>query len=69
MLELVKQSELEKFAVRKDTPFIEVIDNPKAPLKLEHINNFKHLILGGALGLMISIFLIFTLYFLKKFNA
>jgi uncharacterized protein involved in exopolysaccharide biosynthesis len=69
LLELVKQSELEKFAVRKDTPFIEVIDNPKAPLKLEHINNFKHLILGGALGLMISIFLIFTLYFLKKFNA
>lgn len=69
LLELVKQSELSKIAVRKDAPLIQVMDNPKTPLKLEHINNFKYLILGGAFGFVISIFLFFTLFLLKKFNA
>ena len=69
LLELVKQYELSKIATRKDAPLIQVLDNPKTPLKLEHNNNYKYLIIGGVLGFIISIILFSTLCFLKKFNT
>ena len=60
LTELVKQSELAKVTLRKETPLIQVIDRPILPLAKERFGKAKGLILGGFLaGLMVVFFLIF----------
>ncbi|MFD2939547.1 Wzz/FepE/Etk N-terminal domain-containing protein [Flavobacterium notoginsengisoli] len=59
LAELVKQSELAKVTLRKETPLIQVIDPPILPLKKEHFGKLKGLILGGfILGFLTVLFLI-----------
>lgn len=48
--ELVKQSELAKVTVRKETPLIQVIDRPILPLPMERLGKAKGIIIGGFLG-------------------
>ena len=59
LTELVKQSEMAKVALRKETPLIQVIDQPILPLKKEKFGKAKGIIMGGFLaGFLIVIFLI-----------
>lgn len=60
LTELVKQTELAKVTLRKETPLIQVIDRPILPLKKETTGKIKGIIVGGflagffmVLGLMI----------------
>lgn len=46
LTELVKQTELAKVTLRKDTPLIQIIDRPILPLKKEGISKFKGFLLG-----------------------
>jgi hypothetical protein len=50
LTELVKQAELAKVTLRKETPLIQVIDRPILPLKKEKVGKLKGLVLGGLLG-------------------
>ncbi|MDV6168373.1 Wzz/FepE/Etk N-terminal domain-containing protein [Flavobacterium sp. DG1-102-2] len=62
--ELVKQTELAKVAVRKETPLIQIIDEPIYPLKKEKFGRLKGLIYGGFLaGFFTVIFLIARRFF------
>ena len=59
LTELVKQTELAKVTVRKETPLIQVIDQPILPLKKEKFGKAKGIVMGGFLaGFLIVIFLI-----------
>jgi hypothetical protein len=50
LTELVKQSELAKVTVRKETPLIQVIDRPILPLAKERFGKAKGLVMGGFLA-------------------
>lgn len=50
LTELVKQTELAKVAVRRETPLIQILDRPVYPLKKERFGKAKGLLLGGFLG-------------------
>lgn len=58
LTELVKQSELAKVTLRKETPLIQVIDKPILPLKKEKFGKVKGLVLGG---LLMAFFVVFYL--------
>ncbi|KRD63904.1 lipopolysaccharide biosynthesis protein [Flavobacterium sp. Root935] len=49
LTELVKQSELAKVTLRKETPLIQVIDRPILPLAKERVGKIKGFIVGGVL--------------------
>ena len=60
MTELVKQSEMAKVTLRKETPLIQVIDQPILPLKKENFGKAKGIVLGGFLaGFLVVLGLIF----------
>jgi hypothetical protein len=63
LTELVKQSELAKVTLRKETPLIQVIDRPILPLKIEKIGKIK----GGVLGGIIAGILIILVLMFKRF--
>ncbi|OXA92176.1 Wzz/FepE/Etk N-terminal domain-containing protein [Flavobacterium hercynium] len=65
LTELVKQSELAKVTLRKETPLIQVIDRPILPLPKEGFGRAKGLILGGVL---FSFLAAFFLVIKKIFN-
>lgn len=50
LTELVKQTELAKVTLRKETPLIQVIDRPILPLDKERFGKAKGLLFGGILG-------------------
>lgn len=59
LTELVKQTEMAKVTLRKETPLIQVIDRPILPLKKEKFGKAKGIVLGGVLaGFMIVLVLI-----------
>lgn len=59
LTELVKQSELAKVTLRRETPLIQVIDRPILPLSKERFGKVKGIIIGGFLGgFIILIYLI-----------
>ena len=59
LTELVKNLELSKLALRKETPLIQVIDKPVLPLPSQRIKKFKGLLFGGFItGFIAIIFLI-----------
>ena len=47
LTELVKQTELAKVTLRKETPLIQVIDRPILPLAKERFGKAKGLLMGG----------------------
>ena len=47
LTELVKQSELAKVTVRRETPLIQVLDRPILPLEMERFGKLKGIVLGG----------------------
>jgi hypothetical protein len=59
LTELVKQSELAKVTLRKETPLIQVIDKPILPLAKQRFGKVKGLVLGGFLaGFLVVLVLI-----------
>ena len=50
LTELVKQTELAKVTLRKETPLIQVIDRPILPLPKERFGKAKGILLGGILA-------------------
>jgi hypothetical protein len=59
LTELVKQTELAKVTLRKETPLIQVIDSPILPLAKERFGKVKGIFLGGLLaGFLMILFLI-----------
>jgi len=58
LTELVKQSELAKVTLRKETPLIQVIDRPILPLPQERFGKAKGILIGGFLAGFIAISII-----------
>jgi hypothetical protein len=59
LTELVKQTEIAKVTVRKETPLIQIIDKPILPLPKEKFGKLKGILIGGVLfGLFTSLYLI-----------
>jgi uncharacterized protein involved in exopolysaccharide biosynthesis len=59
LTELVKQTELAKVTLRKETPLIQVIDRPILPLPKERLGKGKGILSGGILaGFLIILFLL-----------
>jgi hypothetical protein len=55
LTELVKQTELAKVTLRKETPLIQIIDSPILPLKKDKVGKLKGLILGGFLAVFLFV--------------
>ena len=66
LTELVKQTELAKVTLRKETPLIQVIDRPILPLKNDRVGKLKGLILGGFLGGFLTVLFLTVCLFFKK---
>jgi hypothetical protein len=59
LTELVKQSELAKVTLRKETPLIQIIDSPILPLPKEKFGKAKGIVMGGFLaGFLVVLMLI-----------
>jgi uncharacterized protein involved in exopolysaccharide biosynthesis len=59
LTELVKQTELAKVTLRKETPLIQIIDRPILPLERNKLGAIKGFVIGGFLSsFLISLFLI-----------
>lgn len=64
LTELVKQSELAKVTLRKETPLIQVIDRPIFPLPKEKFGKLQGILTGGLLaGFLVVFVLIFRRFF------
>jgi hypothetical protein len=50
LTELVKQTEMAKVALRKETPLIQIIDKPILPLKKEKFGKASGIVMGAALA-------------------
>jgi len=60
LTELVKQAELAKVTLRKETPLIQVIDRPILPLPKERFGKGKGIVIGSFLcGFLVIFYLIF----------
>lgn len=60
LTELVKQTELAKVTLRKETPLIQIIDKPILPLAKERFGKLKGMMMGGILaGFLVILFLTF----------
>jgi hypothetical protein len=62
LTELVKQSEVAKVTLRKETPLIQVIDRPILPLPKERFGKTKGVLIGG----FVAAFIIFFFLIFKK---
>ena len=66
LTELVKQTELAKVTLRKETPLIQIIDRPILPLKKEKLGTLKALILGGIVAGFLTIVYLSSRKFLRQ---
>lgn len=66
LTELVKQSELAKVTLRKETPLIQIIDKPILPLPLERFGKAKGILIGGFLASFLAIIIIVVRRIVKQ---
>lgn len=66
LTELVKQTELAKVTLRKETPLIQVIDKPILPLAKERLGKAKGIVSGGFLAGFLTVFLLIMRRVLKQ---
>ena len=59
LTELVKQTELAKIGVRRETPLIQVLDRPILPLKKKRFGKIKGIVIGGFCGGFLAVFILF----------
>ncbi|PKH67649.1 lipopolysaccharide biosynthesis protein [Flavobacterium sp. ALD4] len=64
LTELVKQTELAKVTLRKETPLIQIIDRPILPLKKDQLGMVKGIVLGGFLmGFLMLVIVVIRRFF------
>jgi hypothetical protein len=63
--ESIKNLELADFALKTKTPYIQVIDEPIAPLKARRYSLLKAVVVGAAIGVIISLLFIIINKFIK----
>jgi hypothetical protein len=68
LTELVKQTELAKVTLRKETPLIQVLDRPILPLKREKLGKAKGIIIGGFIAGFLGVLLVVFMRVYHKFN-
>lgn len=66
MTELVKNLEISKVSLRKETPLIQIIDRPTFPLEKEALDKVKAFVLGTLIGGVLIVMSIILLYAYKK---
>ncbi len=66
--EILKQLEIAKITLRKEMPLVQIIDNPILPLKKTNLGRFAGGIIGGSLGLILSIIYFLVRRWAKTFN-
>jgi len=64
--ELVKNLEMSKIALRKETPLIQVVDQPVFPLYKEKLGTARGLILGGIIGGILVVMLLLVRKLFKE---
>ncbi|MDQ6529585.1 Wzz/FepE/Etk N-terminal domain-containing protein [Flavobacterium sp. LHD-85] len=69
LTELVKQAELAKVTLRKETPLIQVIDRPILPLAKERFGKAKGIIIGGFFGVFFTVIYLIVKRILRSLNA
>lgn len=69
LTELVKNLEVAKVSLRKETPLIQIIDRPILPLEKERFGRLKGLILGGFIGGAIAVMILVFSRFRKEIMA
>jgi hypothetical protein len=67
LTELVKQTELAKVTLRRETPLIQVVDKPILPLPKEKFGKAKGLVIGGFLGGFLVLFFLTIKKIIKEF--
>lgn len=65
LTELVKQTELAKVTLRKETPLIQVIDRPILPLEKNKFGKAKGIVLGGFIAVLIAVLMLFVKKIMK----
>jgi hypothetical protein len=68
LTELVKQSELAKVTLRKETPLIQVIDEPILPLKKEKFGKVKGIVIGGVVVVILMMLFLISRKLFKSFR-
>ncbi|PHX61740.1 MAG: lipopolysaccharide biosynthesis protein [Flavobacteriales bacterium] len=68
LTEIVKQAELAKVTLRKETPLIQVIDQPILPLPKEKFGKAKGIILGGILAGFLTVIGLIVKSIFKKLS-
>jgi uncharacterized protein involved in exopolysaccharide biosynthesis len=68
LTEIVKQAELAKVTLRKETPLIQVIDQPILPLPKEKFGKAKGIILGGILAGFLTVLGLIVRRVFKELN-
>jgi uncharacterized protein involved in exopolysaccharide biosynthesis len=66
LTELVKQTELAKVTVRRDTPLIQVLDKPILPLKKDQFGKKNGIIIGGFLAGFFTVIALILIRLFKK---
>jgi hypothetical protein len=66
LTELVKQSELAKVTLRKETPLIQIIDRPILPLPKERFGKVKGILTGGFVGCFLIAFIMVVRMLFRK---
>lgn len=67
LTELIKQSEMAKVVLRKETPLIQIIDQPILPLPKERFGKAKGIVLGGFFfGFLSILFLVIKRFLLSN---
>ncbi|KIA99837.1 lipopolysaccharide biosynthesis protein [Flavobacterium sp. KMS] len=69
LTELVKQSELAKVTLRKETPLIQIIDRPILPLTKTHFGKIKGLVIGGFLAIFLVLLVLTIRKILKELDV
>ena len=65
LTELVKQTEIAKVALRRETPLIQVLDSPTLPLEKKRFGKPKGILMGGFLAFFMTV-IVLTLFKLIK---
>lgn len=64
--EMVKNLEMSKMALQKETPLIQVVDEPIYPLTKEKLGKAKGMVLGGLIFGFLTVFVLLLKYILKQ---
>lgn len=58
LTELVKQTELAKVTLRRETPLIQIIDKPIYPLKMERFGKLRGIVFGGFIAGFLTVLIL-----------